>query len=147
MDSLPRSPVKLLREKCNRSLDIFSPVRTREVFLAKDRKLAALNLSIRKKKKSLRDSALQTTSFKLFNNEEIFSLAEKSMNAISNFQSPINFRKRKFCNIINEERENYESVDMTVDLCFSLSSPLTEDNSENEQSGKRVRRTNLSKSI
>ena len=117
------------------------------MFLAKDRKLAALNLSIRKKKKSLRDSALQTTSFKLFNNEEIFSLAEKSMNVISNFQSPINFRKRKFCNIINEERENYESVDMTVDLCFSLSSPLTEDNSENEQSGKRVRRTNLSKSI
>ena len=117
------------------------------MFLAKDRKLAALNLSIRKKKKSLRDSALQTTSFKLFNNEEIFSLAEKSMNAISNFQSPINFRKRKFCNIINEERENYESVDMTVDLCFSLSSPLTEDNSEAEQSGKRVRRTNLSKSI
>merc|ERR1719431_1220584 len=113
MDSLTRSPVKLLKEKCSKSLELLSPLRSKELLQAKERKLAALNLSIRKKRMSLRDCALQQTNLAIFNNEEIFSLAEKSINVICNLQSPINFRKRKFSSIINEERENYEPVDMT----------------------------------
>ena len=138
MDSLTRSPAKLLKEKYSKSLELLSPLRSRELLLAKERKLAALNLSIRKKM-SPRDYALQSTdlapSFKLFNNEEIFSLAEKSINVICNLPSPITLRKRKFSTIINEERENYEPVDMTVDLCSQF---LLEDNSEIDPKRARI---------
>ena len=123
MDILTRSPAKLLKEKCTRSFELFSPVRSKELFLLQERKFAALNLSIRRKRNSLRDSAenlrLTKTSpaIKLFDNEEIFSLAEKSLSVIGNLQTPIKFRKRKYSNIINEERENYEPVDIwSVDL-------------------------------
>ena len=123
MDILTRSPAKILKEKCTRSFELFSPVRSKELFLLQERKFAALNLSIRRKRISLRNSAesLRLTktspSIKLFDNEEIFSLAEKSLSVISNLQTPIKFRKRKFSNIINEERENYEPVDIwSVDL-------------------------------
>ena len=130
---MTRSPAKILKEKCSRTFELFSPVRSKELFLMQERKFAALNLSIRRKRISLKDSAdsLRLTktapSLKLFDNEEIFSLAEKSMNVISSLQSPIKFRKRKYCNIINEERENYEPVDIwSVDL----SSPfILEENS------------------
>ena len=130
---MTRSPAKILKEKCSRTFELFSPVRSKELFLMQERKIAALNLSIRRKRTSLKDSAdsLRLTktapSLKLFDNEEIFSLAEKSMNVISSLQSPIKFRKRKYCNIINEERENYEPVDIwSVDL----SSPfILEENS------------------
>ena len=138
MDSLTRSPAKLLKEKYSKSLELLSPLRSRELLLANERKLAALNLSIRKKM-SPRDYALQSTglspSFKLFNNEEIFSLAEKSINVICSLPSPITLRKRKFSTIINEERENYEPVDMTVDLCSQF---LLEDNSEIDPKRARI---------
>ena len=121
MDMMTRSPAKILKEKC---FDLFSPIRSKELFLLQERKFSALNLSIRRKRNSLRESAetLRLTktspSLKLlFDNEEIFSLAEKSLSVISNLQTPIKFRKRKFSNIINEERENYEPVDIwSVDL-------------------------------
>ena len=122
MDILTRSPAKILKEKCTRGFDLFSPVRSKELFLLQERKFAALNLSIRRKRINLRDPAesfhLSKTSpsIKLFDNEEIFSFAEKSLSVLTNLQSPIKFRKRKYCNIINEERENYEPVDMSVDL-------------------------------
>lgn len=122
MDVLTRSPAKILKEKCSRGFELLSPVRSRELLLLQERKFAALNLSIRRKRISLKESAesfhLSKTSpsIKLFDNEEIFSLAEKSLNVISSLQAPIKFRKRKYCNIINEERENYEPVDMSVDL-------------------------------
>ena len=132
MDILKKSPAKMLKEKCTRGFDLFSPVRSKELFLQQERRFAALNLSIRRKRVSLKDSAesfpLSKTSpsIKLFDNEDIFSLAEKSLSVLSNLHAPIKFRKRKYCNIINEERENYEPVDMSVDL----SSPfILEENS------------------
>ena len=144
---MTRSPAKILKEKCSRSFDLFSPVRSKELFLLQERKFSALNLSIRRKRNSLRESAetLRLTktspSLKLlFDNEEIFSLAEKSLSVISNLQTPIKFRKRKYSNIINEERENYAPVEFV-----DLSSPfITEENSakiEERDSGcvKRVR--------
>ena len=150
MDILTRSPAKILKEKCTRSFDLFSPVRSKELFLMQERKFAALNLSIRRKRISLKDSAdsLRLTktapNLKLFDNEEIFSLAEKSLNVISNLQSPIKFRKRKYCNIINEERENYEPVDIwSVDL----SSPfILEENPADmsDQESGNVKRARLS---
>ena len=148
---MTRSPAKILKEKCSRSFELFSPVRSKELFLMQERKIAALNLSIRRKRTSLKDSAdslrLSKTapSLKLFDNEEIFSLAEKSMNVISSLQSPIKFRKRKYCNIINEERENYEPVDIwSVDL----SSPfILEENSadiSDLDGGGSIKRARLS---
>ena len=133
MDS--RSPAKVLSEKCIKSLGLFSPTtRSKELVLNKDRRFAALNLSIRKKRNILREAAIQQTftSIKLLKNEEIFNLAEKSINVICKLQSPNTFRSKKNCNIINEERGNYEPVDMTVDLCSQFHE---EDNSEIEQNG------------
>lgn len=133
MDS--RSPAKVLSEKCIKSLGLFSPTtRSKELVLNKDRRFAALNLSIRKKRNILRESAIQQTftSIKLLKNEEIFNLAEKSINVICKLQSPSTFRAKKNCNIINEERGNYEPVDMTVDLCSQFHE---EDNPEIEQNG------------
>ena len=133
MDILTRSPAKTLKEKCSRSFDLFSPIRSKELFLLQERKFSALNLSIRRKRNSLKESAetLRLTktspSLKLlFDNEEIFSLAEKSLSVISNLQTPIKFGKRKYSNIINEERENYEPVEFV-----DLSSPfIAEENSD-----------------
>ena len=150
MDILTRSPAKILKEKCSRSFELFSPVRSKELFLMQERKIAALNLSIRRKRTSLKDSAdsLRLTktapNLKLFDNEEIFSLAEKSLNVISNLQSPIKFRKRKYCNIINEERENYEPVDIwSVDLCSPFI--LEEDPADmSDQESGNVKRVRLS---
>ena len=148
MDILTRSPAKLLKEKCTRSFELFSPVRSKELFLLQERKFAALNLSIRRKRNSLRDSAenlrLTKTSpaIKLFDNEEIFSLAEKSLSVISNLQTPIKFRKRKYSNIINEERENYEPVDIwSVDLSspFIIEENLAETRDRESGCIKRAR--------
>ena len=150
MDILTRSPAKILKEKCSRSFDLFSPLGSKELFLMQERKFAALNLSIRRKRIGLRDSAesLRLTktspSIKLlFDNEELFSLAEKSLSVISNLQTPIKFRKRKYSNLINEERENYEPVDMSVDL----SSPfIAEENSAeiSDQENSCIKRVRLS---
>ena len=148
MDILTRSPAKLLKEKCTRSFELFSPVRSKELFLLQERKFAALNLSIRRKRNSLRDSAenlrLTKTSpaIKLFDNEEIFSLAEKSLSVIGNLQTPIKFRKRKYSNIINEERENYEPVDIwSVDLSspFIIEENLAETRDRESGCIKRAR--------
>ena len=148
MDILTRSPAKLLKEKCTRSFELFSPVRNKELFLLQERKFAALNLSIRRKRNSLKDSAenlrLTKTSpaIKLFDNEEIFSLAEKSLSVIGNLQTPIKFRKRKYSNIINEERENYEPVDIwSVDLSspFIIEENLAETRDRESGCIKRAR--------
>ena len=114
--------------------------------LEKQRQYEALSLSARKinpSKVRTLDSP-RTSSRQLFKNspfrEGVQTRLQDNFQSIKDvieetFQSPRKSSKRKFSCILNENRQNFEAVDLSVDLCFRLS----EENELIGNSNKKLR--------
>ena len=99
--------------------------------LAKQRQYEALNLSARKLTQQSKISEIKVakSSRELFNQSEVRNKIQENFKSLKEafdiIQSPTKntSTKRKFSFILNDNRTNFEKVDLDVDLCFS---PLEE---------------------
>ena len=93
--------------------------------LTKQRQYEALNLSARKLTQQPKYSEVKVakSSRELFNQSEVRNKIQENFKSLKevfdNIQSPTKVTsKRKFSCILNENRTNFEKVDLDVDLCF-----------------------------
>ena len=145
----PSSKLLPFAEKCGESFGRFSPLQLREKrrpgeevnrLVAEQRVLARLNLSATKLKRTLfqdQETSLFSSPRRLtemMKEEEVkikiedcdemkTTKREEFVNLLQNMSSPKNLKrgmKRKQTNLLNEDRVDYEAVDITVDLCGDI---------------------------
>ena len=95
----------------------------------KQRQLEALNLSARKIINKTKTLESKKVARRLFENslkgsnirDLLHDNIKTTLKVIENVASPMSpiTNKRKYSNILNENRGNYEAVDVSVDLCSS----------------------------
>lgn len=145
----PSSKLLPFAEKCGESFGRFSPLQLREKrrrgeevnrLVAEERVLAGLNLSATKLKRTLfqdQETSLFSSPRRLtemMKEDEVkikiedcdemkTTKREDFVSLLQNISSPKNLKrgmKRKQTNLLNEDRVDFEAVDITVDLCGDI---------------------------
>merc|ERR1712098_606688 len=165
-----QSPLRPFKEKCYQNFEKLSPVRLRrnsvdggrvgtrvlENFNKGFNRYSALNLSgrkVRSNKSEDRDNDKSTDylshltvtkdMLKLQSMKHVLTkdihLIKEALTSISS----INNLKRKQSNIINEEREEFAVVDLTIDLCDNIINDAVTNEKDEAPSVKRIKYSNV----